>query len=185
MGGSPTNNVYGDYAQPDDWGSGGGEDPGGGLIQIMADTMALDGQILADAPSGHYTGSGGGVLIEVMTLAGNGSIRAAGGGSNGDGFNTVYGGGGRIAVYANDLSGFATTHITAPGAGSGPNAGGAGTVYIVEGQPHTHVQAHFPFGVEQGFVDQGNGYVNHTIDSITLEFNNPIDLELIRSIECS
>src|SRR5262249_34977035 len=97
-----------------------------------------------------------------------GSIRAAGGSGN------LGGGGGRIAVYARDFSGFNTANITAPG-GTGAGGGGAGTVWIVQGQPHTHVQAHFPFGIEQGIVDHGNGFVNR-IDSITLRFNNPIDL---------
>src|SRR5262249_28149633 len=77
--------------------------------------------------------------------------------------------------YARDDSGFNTANITAPG-GTGAGGGGAGTVWIVQGQPHTHVQAHFPYGVEQGFVDHGNGYVNQPIDSITLRFNNSVDL---------
>ncbi|MFI5461158.1 MAG: Ig-like domain-containing protein, partial [Isosphaerales bacterium] len=43
-GGSP-NLVYGDYANPDDWGAGGYNGEGGGLVRLTADTLTLDGQI--------------------------------------------------------------------------------------------------------------------------------------------
>src|SRR5262249_44619400 len=54
-----TNRTYGDYADPDDWGSGGGNawgydagGSGGGLARIAAATLALDGQVLADGAPG-------------------------------------------------------------------------------------------------------------------------------------
>ena len=46
-----TNAAYWDYANPDDWGSGGAGPTGGsggGLVRIVAGTLALDGQVLAN-----------------------------------------------------------------------------------------------------------------------------------------
>ena len=49
-GSGTPNAVYGDYANPDDWGSGtspGGGGTGGGLVRIAAGQFILDGQIRA------------------------------------------------------------------------------------------------------------------------------------------
>jgi len=125
--GYTTNRVYGDYADPDDWGSGsGGAAPsfagwGGGLVRINVGTLQLDGKVLADGTGTGSGGSGGGILVQAGTLAGSGLIRAAGKDRSYDA-----GGGGRVAVYAQDFSAFDTTKITAPG-GTGA---GAGSVYI-------------------------------------------------------
>jgi RHS repeat-associated protein len=135
-----TDALYGSYALPDDWGSGAAYAyAGGGLIQLEAQTLQLDGQILANGggPNGGYApgGSGGSILLTVSTLTGGGMIRAAGGaGYYGDttgGLHVGSGGGGRVAVYAGDMSGFNLANITAPG-GSGPSSvsGGPGTIYL-------------------------------------------------------
>src|ERR1019366_522230 len=93
LGGSgrtgPANAVYGDYANPEDWGSGGGDvgqpntGTGGGLVRLHAGSLQLDGQLLAngmdDITAGYGGGSGGGVLVSVQTLAGAGRIEARGG----------------------------------------------------------------------------------------------------------
>ena len=174
-GGTP-NAVYGDPFDPAEPGSGGGDSgpglSGGGSIRVNAQLLQLDGAIVADGISGSAVGfggggSGGGIYLNVNTLAGAGLIRAAGGDGfddfNDQGYWWLFGGGGggRIAVYARDYSGFNTANITAPGGTGSQVAGGPGSVWIVQGQPHTHVQAHFPFGIQQGFVDHGNGFVNH------------------------
>ncbi len=39
----PTNATYGDYADPTDWGAG-AFGSGGGLVRIVAGTLALDGK---------------------------------------------------------------------------------------------------------------------------------------------
>src|SRR4030095_5377012 len=60
--GGTANAVYGDYADPDDWGSGGGAYQGGGLTRIRATSLRLDGQILANGlgeSGGGGAGSGG------------------------------------------------------------------------------------------------------------------------------
>jgi hypothetical protein len=118
-GGGTVNPVYGDYADPDQPGSGAfdlsnAQAAGGGLVRLTAAALQLDGQLRAD----------GGSNIAVTTLAGAGSIRAAGGQGG-----TGGGGGGRIAVYASDLSGFNLDQITAPG-GATTQPGGTGTVYL-------------------------------------------------------
>ena len=112
---------------------------GGGLIQLQAQTLQLDGKIVADGggPQGGYAagGSGGSILLTVSTLTGSGQILAAGGnGYYGDTTGALHvgsGGGGRIAVYASDMSGFNLANITAPG-GSGTSSadGGPGTIYL-------------------------------------------------------
>ncbi|MBE7504277.1 MAG: hypothetical protein HS113_29105 [Verrucomicrobiales bacterium] len=119
----------------------------------MAGSVELNGQLLADGlVACGGAGSGGGVLLEVGMLRGSGSIRAAGG-SNGCGNGG--GGGGRIAVYAGDWSGFNLANITAPGGSSDP-PGGAGTVYLHQGALHTHARYTVP---GQFAVFRTNNYV--------------------------
>ena len=121
-----TNAVYGDYAHPADWGSGGAAGAGGGLVEIDAAAMVLDGAVRAGGQNSNAgAGAGGGVWIDIAgQLSGAGSISANGGNSN-----TCGGGGGRIAVYANSFSTFNTDNITAIGSGDYIH-GGAGTVYL-------------------------------------------------------
>ena len=104
--------------------------------------------------------------MAATTLAGGGTIRRRG--------DPASGGGGRVAVYALDFSGFNTTKITAPGRDGGLQHGARSTSSRASLTPTSAPTS--PYGVEHGFVDQGNGYVNQPIDSITLKFNNPIDL---------
>ena len=60
-----TNAVYGDYADPDDWGSGSGgafrgpSQPGGGLVRISATDLELDGQILRGGRQGPAAAAAG------------------------------------------------------------------------------------------------------------------------------
>src|SRR4051812_45331355 len=69
--------TYGNFASPSDWGSGGGSGPGGGLVKVEAGTFELDGQLLANGPSGYDgAGAGGGVLVIVNNLQGSGQIQA-------------------------------------------------------------------------------------------------------------
>ncbi|MBN2451465.1 MAG: hypothetical protein JXR77_13825, partial [Lentisphaeria bacterium] len=93
------NPVYGDYRAPNEPGSGGGAQhagagAGGGLASITADTLSLDGAILANGTPGTFDrpgGSGGGIDVRVGTLSGNGTFAATGGDSSG---NAGAGGGG-------------------------------------------------------------------------------------------
>ena len=144
LGGSG-NATYGDYANPNDVGSGGGGlyisyygsyyagGNGGGYINISAQTINLSGSIVANGGSGGYggAGSGGGIRIDAGTLTGSGSISAKGGLSTSTWAYANAGGGGRIAIYYDDLS-LPTANIAASGGigGGAPYNGGAGTVYL-------------------------------------------------------
>jgi hypothetical protein len=123
--------VYGDAFAPTHLGSGGySTTRGGGAVRITADTLQLDGTLLANGQNGaNYNGggSGGSIWLDVGTLQGSGSIQANGGlhanspGDSGDG------GGGRVAVYYYDASGFDLTAIQCAAINDGA---GAGTVYL-------------------------------------------------------
>ncbi|MBS2032930.1 MAG: hypothetical protein JST54_33970 [Deltaproteobacteria bacterium] len=123
--------TYGDLKDPNDLGSGGfgnsascAGGAGGGLVRLVAGSLALNGQILANGePSAcAYYGSGGGIRLDVGTLSGSGSIGALGG--------YYYGGGGRIAIYYQTNSGFDFTKVVAGSQYATSSGGGAGTVFI-------------------------------------------------------
>jgi len=130
-GSSVANAVYGDFRNPNEPGSGGGAvgvpgGNGGGLIRIVAQTLALSGAIranggLVDVGGSASGGSGGGIRIDVGTISGNGTISAngtPGGGATGGG-----GSGGRIAIYYQNATGFNFANVSTFGA-TGPNASG-------------------------------------------------------------
>ena len=78
------NVVYGDYADPNDWGSGSPQIAGGGLVRLQAGDPWLDGGIVADGESAGWVqrqggGSGGGIWVHVGSQGGWGYMRAAGG----------------------------------------------------------------------------------------------------------
>ena len=73
-------------------------------MRLTAGTLLLDGQVRADGHTGgSYNGgsSGGGIYVATTNLVGAGRISANGGTDINAG-----GGGGRVAVYARDFSGF-------------------------------------------------------------------------------
>jgi hypothetical protein len=128
--------VYGSYAVPADFGSGGGAgwgdehgQDGGGYIKIQAQRVQVYGLITADSLTNRNGfdggGSGGSVHIVAGVLEGNGAIRANGGPGR------SAGGGGRVAIYYDEMSGYSGV-LSARG-GLGDDAagnGGAGTVYL-------------------------------------------------------
>jgi len=137
------NGAYGDLADPNELGSGGGGQVstntniwggnGGGLVRLQAQELILDGKIQANGMGSYNrgSGSGGGIRLDVGTLSGQGRIEAVGG-------NTTYscgaGGGGRIAVYYDSLT-LPQENITAAGGltlydGNAKVNGGAGTIYL-------------------------------------------------------
>lgn len=130
------NATYGSNQFPNEPGSGGGSDAGsagngGGLIQIVARNLTLDGRIVANGGGGStYAGggAGGGVLFQTRLLAGSGSIQANGG----DGASqSGGGGGGRIAVFFEDADGFQLANVVSAG-GLGSSIGAAGTVVSLQ-----------------------------------------------------
>ncbi len=128
--------AYDSESLPADFGSGagaGGGGAGGGAIRLsVAGTVQLDGSIAAGGGNARDThdggGSGGSVLMQIGTLSGIGAI-SANGGASGAGGPGGGGGGGRVALYASNLAGFDTNHITASG-GSGAQWGQNGTVHL-------------------------------------------------------
>ena len=140
-----SNAIYGDADDPNNLGSGGnnanissaspdGPGAGGGLVQITATTANVNGAIRANGNSGwnYYGwgggGSGGGILMNVGTLSGAGSIQANGGSTGGGPGGG--GGGGRVAVYTWTANGdtLPAANVTANGGTGGAGAGGPGTV---------------------------------------------------------
>jgi hypothetical protein len=130
-GGSP-NATYGDPADPNAPGSGGGCNAGnpggngGGLVRVQAGSITLEGNILAaGGDGGLYNGSGGsggGIRIDVGSLSGSGTVTAPGGA----GANHSGGGGGRIAITYTSLT-LPFVNVSAAG-GVGQPGGSAGTV---------------------------------------------------------
>ncbi|MBK7317717.1 DUF6531 domain-containing protein [Candidatus Villigracilis affinis] len=138
-------NGYGIVKLPVDLGSAGGVGRcglisicpggyGGGAVRlVIATTLTIDGEIIADGVSGGGRsggGSGGSILIETGTISGTGTIHSNGGpGMDGGGD----GAGGRIAVYYNTSTfPLDAQHLQARGKFQGGNGGGPGTVYLEE-----------------------------------------------------
>jgi len=126
------NNIYGDLTDPNELGSGGGgAGSGGGLINIQALSIFLDGSIIANADSFDMkNGSGGCINISSQSLSGVGSITANGADPAHDTFGG--GGGGRIAIFYDDISEFNIDNIQSGGKRGyyGGRNGGAGTIYL-------------------------------------------------------
>ena len=132
--------AYGSIMEPSTWGSGGGRPAnptitagsGGGAIRlIVGGALTLDGQLTARGEDGiSYPGgggAGGSVWVSAGSLAGAGSINAAGGAANASPPGAGGGGaGGRIAAYFGSTT--FTGAMTATG-GNGWTPGGAGSVF--------------------------------------------------------
>jgi len=129
---------YGDLKTPLDFGSGGGGETAGaagGAIQIVTNSLNLDGQISVNGENGKVLGacggsgggSGGSILIKTNILEGSGKILANGG----KGYSTLGGGGagGRIAIYYDSKDNFTGT-VQSFGGGPGFKSGGPGTIFL-------------------------------------------------------
>ena len=109
--------VYDSVYVPQQAGGGGAGDedccgdghPGGGVIELRSGEVVLNGEILARGVSGgsnRPAGAGGSILLEATRITGSGTIDASGGHSVANGEPTGPGGGGRVALYADELVGF-------------------------------------------------------------------------------
>ncbi|HET8798224.1 MAG TPA: Ig-like domain-containing protein [Thermoanaerobaculia bacterium] len=100
---------------------------GGGVVQIVASRLQLDGKILANGESADSGGAGGSIRIDAATLEGSGEIHADGGVSTG----VASGGGGRIALYYG-TNAIPETKITAlaPQAQNANAVGAPGTIFL-------------------------------------------------------
>ncbi|MEM1180659.1 MAG: PKD domain-containing protein [Acidobacteriota bacterium] len=111
---------------------------GGGVVEIRADDMIVDGEIVANGVAGEegdYGGAGGSLYLDVGRLSGSGELQALGADAN-----KGAGAGGRIAIKVNELLGFdPATLVNAAGGvdtdqqsggyGDGGRAG-AGTIFL-------------------------------------------------------
>jgi len=142
-GGGSTNQLYGLLEEPANFGSGGSGcnygGNGGGLIIIDAGAVVLNGSIQADGTNGggcaYYGGggggSGGGIKLSCTSLTGSGGIYARGG--NAGNRNPYSAGGGRIAIYCDDMTGFSSTQIHARGGYyTGQSIASSGTIFICD-----------------------------------------------------
>ena len=141
---------YGDYRWPRELGTGGrgntnsnsSRSYGGGALELQAESLTLEGKILANGQglSSSGGGSGGALLLQVdsLTLGAQALIQADGGG--GSTYNYYYyggGGGGRVALHYRSLQGDLTSRLSAKGGLTSHSAtfhGGAGTVYVRNSQ---------------------------------------------------
>ncbi|MEL7059313.1 MAG: carboxypeptidase regulatory-like domain-containing protein [Acidobacteriota bacterium] len=123
---------------------------GGGVVRLAATTLDLRGEILArgedadhvDATIGRQaSGAGGSILIEAAFVRGGGRLDASGGRTTDEGTapGESAGGGGRVALYIDDLSQIdLATQVVAEGGGvvddvgAAQSAGASGTVLAVD-----------------------------------------------------
>jgi hypothetical protein len=140
-GGGTPNATYGSTTNPTDLGSGGGRPTtgaflrggnGGGLVDIDAGNIVVNGSIVADGagPLNAGGGSGGSISLTLLpggTVSGSGTIQANGGSAAVA--STSGGGGGRVAIRD-----FATMTLSSNNVRAFPgdaiSDGGAGTVYL-------------------------------------------------------
>ncbi|NLC82486.1 MAG: hypothetical protein GX748_15010, partial [Lentisphaerae bacterium] len=125
---------YGSLMNPTNIGSRGtwGAYGGGAVVLNFAGDFVFDGEITVEggAATGYYTGSGGSIFIKCARLSGTGYLNANGSTSSA---NSLYGGGGRIAVHtssATSLDAFTGTMTAWGGCTGGVTVNGsAGTIY--------------------------------------------------------
>ena len=155
-GGGSTNEscvVYGSLYKATEFGSGGGtsQQPdgnhgtAGGIIDVKATYLVLDGVISSNGQDGDSSstggGSGGSVDISVTEkISGRGQIKAKGG--DGVGQITGAGGGGRISLLITGDDKFSGT-FSSRGGSSSAKSGSPGTVYIEVGRTVLRVKKLF------------------------------------------
>jgi len=142
-GSSVSNAPYGELEDPRHLGSGGGglhnaetywrSDHGGGRLTLTAGSLNVDGTIRADGGSGQTGGGGSGGAIKIVAggVTGSGTITARGGlGSTpGTSGGISCGGGGRIAIYFDEMT-LPADNISAASAEYEWVTGSAGTIYL-------------------------------------------------------
>ncbi|MGH7929411.1 MAG: hypothetical protein ACREQV_16600, partial [Candidatus Binatia bacterium] len=190
IGVGAVNPVYGDFRNPNEVGSGAGSvsgpaGNGGGLIRIVAQTLALDGVIRASGSVSQVFGAGargGGIRIDVGTLSGAGSI-AANGSSATQGSSNGGGGGGRVAIYYQNAAAFnfATQVATTGGLGVIAPNGQPGTIHIEQQIASLDLELHQAPVMRASAESMNSGPVGL---AATLDVGVPTFSEEIASIAC-
>ncbi|MFY1018796.1 Ig-like domain-containing protein [Ectopseudomonas khazarica] len=180
-GGCQTNAVYGDYLAPVTFGMGGrrsgtsGMVRGGGALKLVARSLHLDGQLLANGeayPSNSTAGggAGGSLWVDTQVLLGSATtrIQANGGAGRNSGGS---GGGGRIAIYYAGLQGFdVLSQISVAG---GVRSGSA--TAAEQGSLHLENRV-VSTAVAGADVD---GSIGREINAFTVDFINAVDPETV------
>ncbi|MFC4361709.1 Ig-like domain-containing protein [Simiduia curdlanivorans] len=204
LSGSTTNAVFGEERTPMHFGVGGRNKNlpdgdqynvrGGGAIKLVSDQLIVDGYLKADGSRyASYTegaGSGGSIwintgLLSTSRISKDSRISANGGNGN----VKPGGGGGRIAVFYDSLTGITNDGYVAALGGNGGS--GAGTVYW-------ELKESAPFVIDTNLPSVSNAEVssieirfNVAIDTLTFdvsdlslrdELSNPIPITSLNSI---
>ncbi|RJQ19718.1 LamG domain-containing protein, partial [Candidatus Woesearchaeota archaeon] len=123
---------YGSGLVPDEIGSGGGNGAGGGMVRIIGETLDHNGTITMNGVGSDDSGSGGAIFVNVTTISGTGSYSAnAGPGTAGSG-GSFTGGGGRIAIWANNARDVNPNRVSAASGSGGGGTGEYGTRVLVD-----------------------------------------------------
>lgn len=130
--------VYGSLFHPTELGSSSygysSNTYGGGAIQIDADTVTIEGVLSANGlatGTNHNGASGGSIWITTHTLAGAGTIQANAAAKGAASANRSSGGG-RIAIFYSDATGFMDLSMIQARSGDPSDASEDGTVLLVD-----------------------------------------------------
>ncbi|MCG8462274.1 MAG: Ig-like domain-containing protein, partial [Holophagales bacterium] len=127
---------------------------GGGVLELEATSVVLDGELrargLAVTGSGSG-GSGGTVVIDTSSLGGSGTIDVSG--ADQYHYWAAHGGGGRVALFAADVSGFDLANVVLRGGGQQES----GVVATPEAAPGTLYVRHAGSTYGDLIVDGGFG----------------------------
>ena len=139
--GAPTGELYGSIVHPLQPGAGGSYEggSGGGVLRLDVGELVLDGELRSRGGTGEGAragGAGGSILVTTDRLSGTGVIDAGGAqvaGNGAAGYNGP-GGGGRVAVHADEIVGFdPATQIRVEGGDNNHHLNlhaGPGTVFV-------------------------------------------------------
>jgi len=161
-GGTACALAYGSIIAPTNLGSGGsgsGSSGGGAMRLSVSGLTTVNGMLSAGGQmvNAYGPGAGGSILLTTATLAGNGAIKANGGGAGWD--IRAGAGGGRVAVILTSGSSFGSiTNQALASVGNNAGPGSAGTIYR---QP-----AGVPAGAGTVTVDNGSAATNFTFTSL-------------------
>jgi len=169
--------TYGDIRQPITVGysgyyNSGYKTFGGSAFKLTADSIDLNGAIVANGQQAHYdisAAAGGSIWLianSLISSTGNGRIYANGG--DAPNVTTSGGGGGRIALYYQTISGFDDSNIAANGGYQGitpSQAGENGTIHREVGSVPPHV-----------ISINTQSLTNQPVEFLHIKFSAPIDV---------
>ena len=188
--------TYGSYATPTNLGTGGSGRPsfGGGSVRVVANTVTVDGDILANGLDSIYDGngpgSGGSIWITAGTLSGaaTGRIAANGASHAASYYNHGGGGGGRVALYvaASTFGGAVQAFGGFPRANGA--YGAAGTVFTkLAAQLNGELAVNNRTNSTQSNarLTTGNDPSTYTLDKVMLTASGRLEVALSQKLDVS